>query len=30
MSEDCNQGCSSCAEECSDRQEEQTDFPKTT
>ncbi len=26
MSEDCNQGCSSCAEECSDRQEEQTDF----
>ena len=26
MSENCKQGCDSCAEECSDRQEEQADF----
>ena len=26
MSENCNQSCSSCAEECADRKKQQTDF----
>ena len=26
MSENCNQNCSSCSEECADRKEQKTDF----
>ena len=26
MSEDCNQSCSSCSEDCAERKEQKTDF----